>query len=92
MAKQALKGVQVCDLENNELLREEIRREFEKASLIFDEIKIKPSAKTITEVSPILSETEIEQQIEDAISVSEQISSNTVDWADNLFDFCEVAA
>lgn len=92
MAKQALKGVQICDLENNELLREEIRREFEKASLIFDEIKIKPSAKTITEVSPILSETEIEQQIEDAISVSEQVANQNMDWADNLFDFCEVAA
>jgi hypothetical protein len=96
MAKQALKGVKISDLESNDLLKAEICAEFQKASSIFDSISIDADTTnpTINQIPdfPSVSENLIAQQIEDAISVSEQISSNTVDWADNLFDFCEVAA
>jgi len=97
MARQSLKGIEVSDLENNDLLREEIRTEFEKASQVFNGINVKPSKiKTNTnnnnnQASP-LSETEIAEQIQDAMSVSEQAVNNSVDWADDLFSFCSVAA
>lgn len=94
MAKQVLKGVEISDLENNDSLREEIRGEFEKASQIFNGISIKPPKAPIptnNQVSPI-SEAEIAKQIEDAIDVSQQVANQNMDWADNLFDFCEVAA
>ena len=78
------------------MLKAEICAEFQKASLIFDSISMDADTTnpTINQIPdfPSVSENLIAQQIEDAMSVSEQISSNTVDWADNLFDFCEVAA
>ena len=98
MAKQALKGVKISDLENNDLLKEEIRVEFQKASSIFDSIdtntSINTANPTINQIPdfPSVSENLIAQQIEDAMSVSEQVASQNMDWADNLFDFCEVAA
>ena len=97
MAKQALKGVKISDLENNDLLKEEIRAEFQKASSIFDidtNTSINTANPTINQIPdfPSVSENLIAQQIEDAMDVSEQVASQNMDWADNLFDFCEVAA
>ncbi len=98
VARQSLQGVKISDLESNDLLKAEICAEFQKASSIFDSIdtntSINTANPTINQIPdfPSVSENLIAQQIEDAMSVSEQISSNTADWADNLFDFCEVAA
>ncbi len=92
MARQALQGVKISDLENNDLLRQEIRIEFEKASQVFSGLNITQTSKiTNNEFSP-MSETEIREQIEDAINVSEQVANNRVDWADDLFSFCGIAA
>jgi len=100
-ARQALKGVEISDLESSDALREEIRLEFEKANQVFNSINIvpKPSQTTNNQISLLsedlsedLSETEIAEQIQDAMSVSEQAVNNSVDWADDLFSFCGVAA
>jgi hypothetical protein len=94
MARQALQGVQVTDLENNDSLREEIRREFEKASSeVFTSISVKQTQPIPinNQVSPI-SETQIAEQVQAAMDVSAKVANQKMDWADDLFSFCEAAA
>lgn len=95
MARQALQGVEICSLESSDDLKQHIRSEFEKASVVFNGISIpnKSSNKTNNaQNSPVMYETEIAQAMDVAMDVAEKVAENEVNWADNLFDFCEVAA
>ena len=99
VARQSLQGVKISDLESNDLLKAEICAEFQKASLIFDSISIGTNTSTntanptINQIPdfPFVSENLIAQQIEDAMSVSEQVATQNIDWAEDLFSFCDAA-